>query len=884
MIRLALHAVLSRRRLSALSFLALVTVLVTAGTLVTVARTTQADFVGDSRRAWTTPYDLLVRPAGSDTELERSDGLVRPNFIGGINGGISVQQLATIRAIDGVEVAAPIAMVGFVHQESFWSVSLPHDVDGVYRVEVTSVAEGGESRYHIDDRYVVVSTTGGFRPTDLRENRGVLETTLGKVECSWQIQCFARDTCSFTSCETREPAIPGIDVDSAAYELPVMQPLMIAGIDPEAEAKLARIDGCVKSGRYLSASDKPLDMYPATSDDLERIPVLASTQTFIDETMSLTVMKAADARPIFSGQPPESINGWQPHSTETLTVADLYQRFLASQEWVDPYPVWTAGDVAYDQVGPREVRPKEVASNVGIYRLLQGGVGMAGPDSLIPPSARDHAFRDVDVHGDGYLEYPGSPYRLKIFDRVGTYDPACIPGWDPLAGGQLDAYSYPVVTLEDGRLLTPTRNMGGYVNSPPLVLTTLASAAWLDDPDRYHGQPGARFISVIRVRVAGAEEPTDASEAKLAAVAAAIREQTGLAVDVVKGSSLTQVAVDLPAGLFGRPQHNASEGWSAKGVVIHFVQAIESQGLLFVAIAFAVVAVFVGTASYVSVRQRRREFATLRALGWPFTRLAAMIEIEILVLAGGAAVAVVGIGIVAGQVLGSEATKNFIAAAVVMLCVAAAVGVIPAAAVARRPATSALRGEGRVRPVRAPRSIASLAVRELSVQPRIQTTISIVMLAIGTAAIGSITLIATAFNGQLDVTILGRFFVAKAEPHHFLVAGIVILLAAIENAQLLMLSYVERREQLATLRALGWRPRDLVGLLATEGILLAIVGAALGAFVTLVGGFVAGGAPLALVGSAAVGAATGLIATALAMLGVLWHLQRRAILDGLRDA
>ena len=50
--------------------------------------------------------------------------------------------------------------------------------------------------------------------------------------------------------------------------------------------------------------------------------------------------------------------------------------------------------------------------------------------------------------------------------------------------------------------LEPTRSMAGYLNSPPLLLTTLDGAEWLSDPARYAGQPGQAFISVIRVKVA----------------------------------------------------------------------------------------------------------------------------------------------------------------------------------------------------------------------------------------------------------------------------------------------------------------------------------------------------------------------------------------------
>ena len=59
-------------------------------------------------------YDILVRPKGSATDLEREQGVVRPNFLSGQFGGITMKQYEQIKAISGVEVAAPIAMIGYV--------------------------------------------------------------------------------------------------------------------------------------------------------------------------------------------------------------------------------------------------------------------------------------------------------------------------------------------------------------------------------------------------------------------------------------------------------------------------------------------------------------------------------------------------------------------------------------------------------------------------------------------------------------------------------------------------------------------------------------------------------------------------------------------------
>src|SRR5262245_22181597 len=58
-------------------------------------------------------YDILVRPKGSRTGLEDERGLVRPNYLSGLFGGITMAQLEKVRGVGHVELAAPIAMLGY---------------------------------------------------------------------------------------------------------------------------------------------------------------------------------------------------------------------------------------------------------------------------------------------------------------------------------------------------------------------------------------------------------------------------------------------------------------------------------------------------------------------------------------------------------------------------------------------------------------------------------------------------------------------------------------------------------------------------------------------------------------------------------------------------
>lgn len=82
--------------------------------LSAAARTSDLRTTGSVETNFRNAYDILVRPRDSFTELERREGLVRNNYLGGIFGGITLRAYERIKRIPGVEIAAPIANVGYV--------------------------------------------------------------------------------------------------------------------------------------------------------------------------------------------------------------------------------------------------------------------------------------------------------------------------------------------------------------------------------------------------------------------------------------------------------------------------------------------------------------------------------------------------------------------------------------------------------------------------------------------------------------------------------------------------------------------------------------------------------------------------------------------------
>src|ERR1039458_2466187 len=124
----ALWSQLLHRRGRAAAVAAGILVASVSFSLLTAATTTSTAQVQGPAAPHPRPaYDILVRPPGSTTALEASKGLVQDNYLSGIFGGITLQQYAQIQKIPGVQLAAPIAMIGYILE----GVQIPIDVTNV---------------------------------------------------------------------------------------------------------------------------------------------------------------------------------------------------------------------------------------------------------------------------------------------------------------------------------------------------------------------------------------------------------------------------------------------------------------------------------------------------------------------------------------------------------------------------------------------------------------------------------------------------------------------------------------------------------------------------------------------------------------------------------
>ena len=658
-------------------------------------------------------------------------------------------------------------------------------------------------------------------------------------------------------------------------------PLLIAAIDPAAEAKLVGLDKAVTSGRYLRPGDT-LEQVSRGGVPGVSIPVLSPTRSYTDVQLQQTVWRlpASSAQSVLHapltagtaqhkfGSVPGTLIGHHDLSADVAyrdLLAQIGSRSPSSAGLVDS--IWTPGPVRYTASGGL-LHPQPVTNPPSIWadQLFQNGYLPA------PLPSDDVQFRKLTAHPfDDQSGRAASP----VLHSVGEFDPAKLPGFSALSAVPLETYAPPVAApgnaaaarVLHGRDLLPSSNLGGYLQPPPLLLTTLSALSTLgsDFPKAIPAKP----ISVIRVRVAGVHGVDPLSRARVNAVATEIAARTGLAVDVTVGSSPAPQRVLLPAGKYGRPALVLREDWSKKGVAVVILTAVDRTSVLLFTLILAVCALLVANAASAAVRARRTELGVLACVGWRNGKLftAVFAEVGLIGLAASVAGALLALPLSAAFGLAASPARAALAipAATVLTLLA---GIAPALRAARsQPAAAVRPAVLPSRSARAPRSVFGLAMTNLLRAPG-RSALGALSLAIGICALTLLLAFTLAFRGQVVGTLLGNAIAVQTRRVDYISAIVTVLIGAAAVADVLYLNIRERVTEFATLRAIGWREATLGRLITWEGAGMGVIGSVFGAAAGLaLAAAFAGTLPAQLVTAAVVAAIAGtLIATLAAVL------------------
>jgi len=601
---------------------------------------------------WRSDYDILVRPSGS-TFLYDSTGrrLIEPNFLSGQQGGITDEQLALIKTIDGIEVAAPVAFLGYFPVGMLVDGEEVNDDPAnaeapwlVYKdVRTFTMHDGWQDAVSSDTLYTVENHTDAF---SLESGTGAVSFTGENGEEYMLPQSITSIFANPSGGEKKVWLNGKEDWENALayYEREHMQPiygyqynglfnlyLPVAAIDPQAEQELLGLEEVLVEGRYLSSADTykgPNDTYSYS------IPVLINASSFQNITINIKTYQLTD---------PAQQNLSQSLSNEGLSYLEGMQSELLGEKITTLHDYFLqyiknsmargglVGGTMSTYLRPSPVQYTQIEGQETALSISPFGTSQYGPIPGVSSNPAQGAYRKA-LRDDFVLVKKHIGYTF-------TFSPVGIYNLTDLAGSTInqvpqELYSAPYALLrEDAQgnvpdeevTIAPTNNPLGYLSQPPVMLTTLPAAKFLTQRDDY--------ISAVRVRVEGVETAGEASQRKIERVAREIDELTGLQVDITLGSSSQMVLVDVQGSDKVEVLGKLQELWVRQLVGITLQRDFTRFDTLLFAAMFLSFGVFIYTSAALNLTGRQQEIGVLKTIGWKDKRILGYLLSEALLLA-----------------------------------------------------------------------------------------------------------------------------------------------------------------------------------------------------------------------------------------------------------
>ncbi|MEV0644551.1 ABC transporter permease [Phytomonospora sp. NPDC050363] len=811
-------------------------------------------------------YDILVRPPGSRSPTEATEGLVRGNYLSdGFAGGITLDTVDRIAAMDGIEVAAPIGMGGYLPHTRTSYVDVTAHVDtgagnqiirlrNTWRTDrgLSEVADPGTSYVYLTTNPIAWpkldhdSLTTSYpaargaeldgSPCDVGDthaNPPFEEISPGRWEPVCVLNQIGGTPSAYDADERgsllviqRTPAgfvtFDGETHVEAELRIGVKWsvPALLAAVDPVAEAALTGLDTALSTGRPLTPGET---VYREPGNDIVFVPMLASTSLGVDQRVGTEISTGRLPLPGMTlDESAERLAALDAESAETVAGAidaavlagDLFD--ISAGVIYLPAPLVSTVD------GDGVLRPAEAPDSAG-------GSWYSPPFVVHDDSSMlltDTAFHEVSLR-------PGAAaLGISQADVVGTFDPAALTAVPGLAAGSNSYETQRLTPADDtstallnGQPLLPTGNPAGYLTAPPQLLTTFETLTALTPGKEYQWKAP---VSAVRIRVSGIDGLDESSRERIRLVAEGIQRETGLDVDITIGASPTGRPVLLPAGELGRPELLLEEQWTKKGVAVALIEAVDRKSVVLFGLILVVCVLFLGNAVTASVRTRRHELAVLAAVGWPGRRLMALVLAEVGAVGLAAGVLGAGVSVPATRWLSvGVPVGQALLAVPVAVVLALLAGAVPAWRVRRLDPMAALRPPVSDRAVTAGRGLLGLALANLRRLPG-RSLLGVLALAVGTGAMAVLAAAMWGFHGTAHGSLLGDHVSVQVRGVDLAAAALTMMLGALSIADLVYLNIRERDAELATLRAIGWGPGHLFRLIAGEGVALGVTGAIVG--------------------------------------------------------
>lgn len=778
--------------------------------LLGLSNQSKGSVVDTLQERWTASYDIVVRPEGSRSITENKS-LLEPNYMSGLNGGISLEQYETIKTVEHVEVAAPIAMIGYsdytVHFGQATSLLEP----GIYRSKVTQRTNNGLSTLEEESIYYFTY------PNDV-----------------WNY--IGKDA----SYGTGAPSI----------DYMVGSSMLLAAIDPEQENKLIGLENAILNkgtSRYFNETDT-YQLVDQLGNTLHEIPIIVNAQNFVDASTKISFERieipfsAESANNIMEEIKQKGGKSYLDSLNATVveekewTQEEIFQQFVSNTTGID----WKTGESVEQSTqifDPSRIIGITFKPNPIEYAEVTSPFAERWPFSyqVVPVDNNDDAigrYRNLQTYREPNLvskEFTELPKLNPKF--IGFYDTSQLNlSMDPTTELPMETYrpaSAKFVMDANGNPISPSTDVMpsndplDFLTNPPGMLTTIEAAANI---------LGEEPISAIRIKVAGVSELNEESQKILEQVAKEIEDKTGLITDITLGSS-PQLALTYVPGLNGEEAVGwIEQPWVNIGSSISIYKEA-NIGFIALIVSIVIVAItYIWSTSIVNVLARRKEFAVLLAIGWRPSQLNRMLFLEGALI--GLFATAISWFILAIISMTSNETVPFIRFLLTggfALAIYVIGALLPMNIVRNISPYEAMReGELSVKGKRFVRanSISTIAINHFLTKWK-RSVLSILAITLPSTLLAIFVYITVRMQGVMFTSLLGEYIAFEVGTFHYVAIGIALLIALLTTTEINWQNVSERQQEIGILQAIGWRKRNIRKLILAEGLYTGIVSMAL---------------------------------------------------------
>ena len=793
-----------------------------------LTETTKGTVVENLQKSWISSYDVVVKPKDSI-----SKNLLEPNYLNGITGGISIDQFNTIKEIEGVEIAAPISIVGYAELGVIHKGLFKEDLtSGIYRVHLNEQGNDGTGNLNIKD-YSYYFSEGLMIKEDIQ---GLLSSK------------------------------------QVSKEISITQMQLLVGIDPIEEAKLVGLDKAIDyqgNSRYFdSLKDKAQQKESTNSFE---IPVIINSNSF-SQTLHTAHLEKLDMEFETEQQQKESINVISKNGgfdfLNTLPKGELINSIsLTSKELEDNYfssitenappehaetnlnPLLEARETSMVIYKSSPLQYEETESPFvdrwnHAYITKQVPINLEFPfDQAVPKVG----YRDLPMI-DTLKEVKEGELPILPFVKynvVGFYNSNNITALnDPLNELPLETYRPPKAKLvldENSKPINPTKdvmgigNPTGFLTNPPNIITTVEAAEKLTN---------GNSISSIRVKINGVDGVGEASQNKVENIAKEIADKTGLVTTVTLGSSPQPTITEIQKG-------DNTLGWVEQpwinignAITIFRETTLGYSGVIISMLLVAVVYVF--STSLVSFLSRRKEFSILLSLGWQLTHIRKMLMIESVIQWLMVVFVSFGIECLIFLQNGVFSTNRILYISAFALLVYA-LSLIPLASMVRNITPYEAMRTGEIstlgkRMIRTNGMIGLIINNVLSKWKR--NLLSLLVIAMPTALFSFYLFVTFRLQGLLYTSFLGEYVALSIDNTHYITLAIAFVLSILTTAEIMWQNIAERKNEIGIMQAIGWNRLTIRLTILIEGAVIGFIAGIAGLIITIsVIGFIYGEFP-----------------------------------------